>query len=617
MRSQSPLPSPLPAVRLVVQPRRGHSLHIRFALTAALMLSATHGFSHQTIVRQNSVGTVLGAAALARTNHLLRPCNRRNANAQHHHQQQHQQIHASRLYVSSVQEEEALAAELLAAKTAPPLPPDVEQLQELQQQQQQQQRQQQAPSALWLKIMEKIGTVDDDRLIFPDYDSGLVPRMFSSLQYSGERTESGKTFTATHAAGSVLGAAALVSSTTIGAGVLALPTATAAAGFLPSSAAMVVAYIYMTFSGLLIAELTLNRMADTGRPPAGLLDLYENSLGKSWTAAGSAAYFFLHYAMMVAYIAQGGINLDGLLTMVGLDSLAAVPGASQVTFAAVCGGALYAANPAVIAKLIRGLVLAVAATFMGTMAIGAGSVDLGALVDASNQHPDQVANCFPILFLSLAFQTIVPTIVGQLEGDRTKITKAIVAGTTLPLVTFVSWNAIVLGNVMGMDLSEMDPIAVLQSGTTGSAALGPLVSAFSSVALLTSLIGFSYGLVDAWADVFGISSKSTEYEKYKAPLFGLVFLPPLAISVADPDIFFNALEYGGAFGVSTLFLVLPPLMVWKQRYGEDAKPLMTKPMVPFGKLTLGSMWKAAGTLIIEQGADKLGVFDFFREHMPH
>jgi tyrosine-specific transport protein len=35
--------------------------------------------------------------------------------------------------------------------------------------------------------------------------------------------------------------------------------------------------------------------------------------------------------------------------------------------------------------------------------------------------------------------------------------------------------------------------------------------------------------------------------------------------------------------------------------------------VPLGKIPLGSMWKAAGTLIIEQGADKLGVFDWFEQ----
>ena len=162
----------------------------------------------------------------------------------------------------------------------------------------------------------------------------------------------------------------------------------------------------------------------------------------------------------------------------------------------------------------------------------------------------------------------------------------------------------------------MDPVALLQASASsgGSGAiLANLVTTFSSLAVVTSLIGFVYGLLDGWTDVFGLPTEGPAYEKWKAPLFGLIFLPPLALSVTDPDIFFTALDYGGAFGVSTLFLVLPPLMVWKQRYGDEEQNLLTKPMVPFGKLPLGSMWKAAGTLILEQGADKLGVFDFFKE----
>lgn len=317
---------------------------------------------------------------------------------------------------------------------------------------------------------------------------------------------------------------------------------------------------------------------------------------------------------MVAYIAQGGANLNNILSFAGVESLAAIPGAGQAAFAAVCGVSLYAANPSVIQKVNNGLVLGVIATFMGVVAIGSGTADFGALVDLSNQHPEQIANCFPICFLSIVYQNIVPTVVAQLEGDRTKITKAIIAGTSTPLLMFLAWNAVVLGNVVGTDLGGMDPVAMLQSGATGSAMLGPLVSAFSSLALVTSIVGFTHGLLSAWTDVFDINTQSEEFENWKAPLFGLIFLPPLALSVADPDIFYKALDFGGAFGVSTLFLVLPPIMVWRQRYGDDQKQLMTKPMVPFGKLSLGSMWKAAGTLIVEQGADKLGVFDFFREN---
>ena len=78
---------------------------------------------------------------------------------------------------------------------------------------------------------------------------------------------------ALHEPGSVFGAAALVSGTTIGAGILALPTATAPSGLLPSSIALVIAWVYMTMSGLLIAELAINRIGETGNPGVGLLEL--------------------------------------------------------------------------------------------------------------------------------------------------------------------------------------------------------------------------------------------------------------------------------------------------------------------------------------------------------
>jgi tyrosine-specific transport protein len=463
-----------------------------------------------------------------------------------------------------------------------------------------------------LSTIEKtIGAIDEDRLAFPELSSGEVPRIFSSLQY--KKTEEGKML-AKHAPGSVLGAAALIAGTTVGAGVLALPTATAAAGFLPSTAAMVLAWVYMTMSGLLIAELTLNRMGETGRPGLGLLDLYHKSLGSSLGMLGSAAYFFLHYAMMVAYIAQGGSNLETFLNSVGGGMLSDIPGIGQAAFASVCGLALYTLEPSILEKVNNALVFGVVATFLGIVSIAAGNADFASLVDPANQHAEMVVNAFPILFLALVYQNVVPTVVTQLEGDRAKITTAIISGTLAPLLMFVAWNAVILASVAGFDLSQVDPVALLQTEGHGGPLLSTLVGSFSTLAVVTSLIGFTYGLVNAWTDVFKLPTEGPKFEKWKLALFAAVFLPPLALSVTDPDIFYNALDYGGAFGVSTLFLVLPPIMVWRERYGDNKAPLMTKPMVPLGKIPLGSMWKAAVTLIVEQGAEKLGVLDYLSEH---
>jgi tyrosine-specific transport protein len=432
------------------------------------------------------------------------------------------------------------------------------------------------------KLQEKIGRVGDDRIIFPEYETGEVPRVWSSLKY--QRSEETGQVISKHKTGSVFGAASLVAGTMVGAGILALPAATAPVGFLPSTAAMGIGWMYMTISGLLIAELSINRLGQSGKPGKGMLDLFEDSLGPRWSKLGSVAYFGLHYCLLVAYIAQGGVNLSGLL---GLDNLGAPSGIPQVSFAVLCAVALYSATPEMVEKANNVFVLVLVAAFTGIIALGASTADFGSLIDMSNQHPEKVVDAFPIIFLSLVYHNIVPTVVNQLEGDRDKITKAIIGGTTLPTLMFLLWNAVVLGNINPSAGASVDPVALLQASSStgsGNAILGSLVTTFSSAALITSLIGFVYGLLDGWTDVFKLPTEGPAFEKWKLPLYGLVFMPPLALSLTDPDIFYKALEYGGAFGVSTLFLVLPPIMVWKQRYGDDEQPLMTKPMGKYDML---------------------------------
>jgi tyrosine-specific transport protein len=228
-----------------------------------------------------------------------------------------------------------------------------------------------------------------------------------------------------------------------------------------------------------------------------------------------------------------------------------------------------------------------------------------------------LVDAFPICFLSIVFHNVVPTVVTQLEGDRTKITTSLIIGSVIPLIMLLAWNGIILGNVVSVPVAlntGLDPIAFLQSEGIGGEKLGALVSVFSELAITTSVIGFVFGLLDSLTDVFNLPLKGPKFERWKPALFAGVLMPPFLFSLGNPDIFFEALDYGGAFGVSTLFLVLPPIMVWKQRYGEENTILTVPPMVPGGKIPLASLWKAAGTLILEQGAAKLGVFDFFEEH---
>ncbi len=465
------------------------------------------------------------------------------------------------------------------------------------------------------KIMEKIGSIDESRMSFPEYSNGDVNRLYSNLKYE-KLNGSDKSLTASHDEGSTLAATALIAGTTIGAGILALPTATAPVGFLPSTVGLLIAAGYMVVSGLLIAELAINRTGQTGKPGVGLLELYRNSLGEKYAFVGSGAYLFLHFAIMVAYISQGGANLETAMQSAGLESLSSIPGIGQIAFTSIIGAFLYFAQKSVVEATNNTLVLGVVVSFLSIIGIGFGTADFGALIATETQHPEKLADAFPILFLSLVYQNVVPTVVTQLEGNRNKITIAIIGGVAIPLLMFLAWNAVIIGNILAIpniDLTNVDPVGLLQSEGVGGEGLSTLVSVFSELAVVTSLIGFVYGIIDAFTDLANLPTSGPDYDKWKPLLFIGALLPPMMLALGNPDIFYSALDYGGAFGVSTLFLVLPPLMAWKERYGEEAKPLTVRPMVPFGKIPLGSCWKAAGTLIIEQGADKLGIIDFLAQ----
>ena len=158
------------------------------------------------------------------------------------------------------------------------------------------------------------------------------------------------------------------------------------------------------------------------------------------------------------------------------------------------------------------------------------------------------------------------------------------------------------------------------------------IAIVSELAVVTSLIGVVLGFVNESNDAVGRipssssskSSKTNDDEmKWKVAL--LTLLPPAVVSVAlgyfsdGNDVNnYQIIDYTGIFGSSILFLILPALMAWQNRYGEGddpPRPLTVRPMVPLGKIPLGSLYKAAGTLIVEQGLDKLGVFEFVKEHI--
>jgi tyrosine-specific transport protein len=378
------------------------------------------------------------------------------------------------------------------------------------------------------------------------------------------------------------------------------------------------------------------------------------------------AYFFLHYAMMVAYIAQGGTNTMSILF--SNDPMMGPAMIGPIAFTTIMAISIYTIPKRIMSLINNILVVGVFVSMGSIVAAGVPTIDPNTLIhiQPSYQNPINVLSSLPIIFLAFVYHNIVPFIVKELQYNVTAIQMAIVIGTSLPFLMFVTWNAIVLGNIDPVTIQSMggnfDPISVLTMNTnTGTASwLGFSISTFSTLAVITSLIGFTYGLNEAWNDLFNMagstnndttnqslvvndpidnpSSTSTDVTSsastQKLLIYTLIFVPPLLIALNNPNIFVPALDYGGTFGVTILFLILPTYILWNLRYSNIEIPTdtsnhmmtpsgrgdeimlnskisetttTTTTIVPGGKIPMIGLWLTAVGLMIDQIMEKFDV----------
>lgn len=429
-------------------------------------------------------------------------------------------------------------------------------------------------------------------------DTPQVSRLFSNLELYGSKLS--------HQPGSVLGSTALIAGTTVGAGILALPAVTLPSGVVPSTVLLIAVWLYTLVSGLLIAEVSLNTTRLMGRPSLGLLAMIEGTLGRGFARFAGGAYLFLHYALLVAYVSQGGeILVSAVEKVLGVQNI--LPAwVGTTAFTLLFGGIMYLGRERFVEKLNSAFVAIVLASFVGLLLLGATQLKTSSF---SFQNWSALPAAVSVMFVAVFFHNVVPTVVTQLEGDARKIRQSIFIGSAIPLVMFLAWNAVILGSVSpdiiqgSSDGRTFDPVQILRNGGAGEW-LGVLVSVFSEFAIVTSFIGFVYGLLDFFKDI----SASNEPSK-RLPLYSLVLFPPMSLGALNPNIFVAALDYTGTFSVSVLGGIIPALMIWKQRREQEQSNGMSQPLVPGGKLTLIVMISVALVLIGKQVVSMWGSFE--------
>ena len=393
-------------------------------------------------------------------------------------------------------------------------------------------------------------------------------------------------------AGTVLGAVALITGSTVGAGALALPATVSPAGIGPSSAVLLGCWGLLVCEALLLAEVNVALMRERdeyrlvhgrGHSPVAisLSEMAGRTLGAEGAAAVAAAYLFLSTTLLTAYVSKSGVIVAGVLagTGVGVD---VDPRAASLGFAAAMGAALTGGGVALADKMNQALTATLLSLFGVLIAGGLTRADWSA-ADFAGDWSCAPA-CVPVVFLALVYHDLVPVICAYLAGDVSKIRKAVILGSAAPLAMFLAWDAVALGvaAASGGEGGGSDPLAALMAGGDGTVAL--VVGGFSFCAIATSFIGTAIGVnafaqprLERWAEerappgtrrrsaASSESSRRAEKLGMRAVTYALMLSGPAAIAVTNPDVFLPATNFAGAYGMTAMFGILPPVMAFKMR----------------------------------------------------
>lgn len=360
----------------------------------------------------------------------------------------------------------------------------------------------------------------------------------------------------------VFGSTLIIAGTTIGAGMLALPLASAGIGFSTSLFLMLGLWALMAFTALLMVEL--HQFAESD---ATLHTLAHTILGTKGKWIASFAVMFLFYALCAAYIAGGGAQFNQRISdIAGIELNAQI---TTLLFTLLVAGVVTIGTHSVdkVNRVLFGLKLIAIVLVLSFLAPNITSQYLMSMP----LQQGLIVAAIPVVFTSFGFHGSIPSIVRYLDGDVRSLRKVMIIGSALPLVIYVFWQSVTLGVISQEQLlsdTSLGALLVSLSQTVHQSNLSVIVGVFADLALLTSFIGVSLGLFEFMGD--SLSKKLGNAKRVKTA--AITFLPPLGFALFYPQGFIMALGYA-AIALSVLAILLPTVMVYKVRYTDfSVKP---------------------------------------------
>lgn len=392
--------------------------------------------------------------------------------------------------------------------------------------------------------------------------------------------------------GQIIGSISLLAGTAIGAAMLALPISTGILGLYPSLSLFAVSWFCLLFSAFLFLEVTLWSEDQTN-----IVSMASDILGPIGKFISWSLYLYLLYALVTAYIAGGGLVVASFLEAVGFKEI-------SLSFASL-GVCLFLGF-----LVMKGIHIVDMFNRVFMLVLFASLVSLIALLSMHLQPShfnhvgfDFLPSASSVVITSFGFHIVIPSLCTYLGRNVRQLKTVLLVGSAIPLVFYTVWEVVTLGTVpiegshgLKQAYEQGVPISTLLQfvgANEHSQIIAILSLVFSILAIFTSFFGVGVSLIDFLKD----GLKLPKSMKNQPTFFVLGFIVPLVIALFNPGAFLRGLEFAGAFGVVTLLMILPALMVWVGRYH---KGLSGPYRAPGGKLTLACyLLFSLGFIILE------------------
>ncbi len=346
----------------------------------------------------------------------------------------------------------------------------------------------------------------------------------------------------------------LVGGTALGAGMLALPVATAGGGLVPSWCIYILSWLFSMATGLLFVEIGLWM-----KPGANIVTMATVLLGEWGRRAVWVLYIFLFYFLTIAYVAGGG-------DLVHQIAHGSIPMPLAIFLFTLIFGAFVYLGTKVAGRVNAILMAGLIGTYL--MFIGMGCMEMKVEMLERFGWKNALLG-LPIIFTSFSYQGVIPSLLQYLNRDARATRMAIIYGTTIPFVAYVFWDMVIKGII-----PVEGPLGLYAAKSAGQSAVAPLANIltnspvvlvanfFAFFALTTSFIGVTLGLLDFLADSLHVKNVGMR----RIALCALIYIPPVIVATINPTIFLQALGLAGGFGCAVLLGLMPILMVWVGRY---------------------------------------------------